>query len=122
MKYKREYWTQQEIRGSHFQELVETHLIDVLDFPWGAELHRRRRYPGTKKPPPQMEEKRGGSRQMKYKREFWSQQKVRGSHFQELVETHLMDVLDFPWGEELHRLRRYLSTKLIIAVHSFSAW
>jgi len=48
MIYICEYWTQQEIRGSHFQELFNTHLMDVLDFPWGAELHRRRRYPGTK--------------------------------------------------------------------------
>jgi len=53
MKYICEYWTQQKIRGSHFQELVEMHLMNVMDFPWGAELHRRRRYPGTKKPPAQ---------------------------------------------------------------------
>jgi hypothetical protein len=42
MKYIcEEYWTQQKIRGSHFQALVNMHLMNVLDFPWGAELHRR---------------------------------------------------------------------------------
>ena len=45
-----------------------------------------------------MEEKRRCSRQMKYKREYWSQQKFRDNHFQELVETHLMDVSDFSVG------------------------
>jgi len=68
------------------------------NFPWGAELHRRRRHPGTKKPPAQMEEKRRGSRQMKYICEYWTQQNIRGSHFQELVKTHLMDVLEFSVG------------------------
>jgi hypothetical protein len=96
MKYICEYRTQQIIRGNHFQELVNTpHLMDVLDFLWGAELHRRRRYPGTKNPPAQMEEKRSGSRQMKYICEYWTQQKIRGSHLQELVNTHLMNVSDF---------------------------
>jgi hypothetical protein len=55
MKYICEYWTQQKIRGNHFQELVKTHLMNVLDFPWGAELHCRWRYPGTKKPQAQMD-------------------------------------------------------------------
>jgi len=103
MKYICEYWMQQKILGNHFQELINTHLMDVLDFPWGAELHRRRRYPGTKKPPAQMDEERHGSRQMKYICEYWMQQKIRGNHFQELINTHLMDVLDFPWGAELLR-------------------
>jgi hypothetical protein len=50
-----------------------------------------------------MEEKRRGSLQMKYICEYWTQQKIRGSHFQALVNMHLMNVLDFPWGAELHR-------------------
>jgi len=96
IKYLCEYWTQQKIRGNHFQELVKTHPMNVLDFLWDAELHRRRRYPGTKKPQAHMEEKRRGSRQMKYICEYWTQQKIRGNHFQELVNTHLMNVLIFP--------------------------
>ena len=42
-----------------------------------------------------MDEERHGSWQMKYICEYWTQQKIRGTHFQELINMHLMDVLDF---------------------------
>jgi len=55
-------------------------------------------FPPDPLPPAQMEEKRHGSRQMKYICEYGLLLKIRGSHFQELVQMHLMDVLEFSVG------------------------
>jgi len=38
MKYICEYWMQQKIRGNHFQEIVNMHLMNVLDFSVGCRI------------------------------------------------------------------------------------